>query len=603
MFNKPSYHFPHLVGTQAKKYADKPVFFDRPNADHTWQPYTWNELDRDVQILSNAFIELGLEKTNSVAQFSQNRKENFIVDFAIYSIGGVMVPIYPTSSKEQAEFIIRDAGTKFIFVEDQRQYDIAIDIKNNDSPIEYIVVFEKNVKLVDDKHSFYFDDLVEIGKKANHTETIQQRKEQYDEQNLACILYTSGTSGNPKGVMVRYEMFHTAISTHREEVPRVDEEHTTISFLPLSHILERALSYLMMTCGATIYVNRYPQQIQKSLKEVRPTLMGLVPRFWEKIYVGVNEIISKSSPIKRAFFAWALAVGEHHNINYIQSKKKPSFWLKQKYKIAEKLVFSKLKKEIGIDNGVLFPTGGAKFSVEINKFFLSIGVPIIVGYGLTESTASVSFTHKVPYEIGTVGYVMKAVKMKIGKDNEILLKGKTITKGYYKNDKANQEAFTEDGWFRTGDAGYIKDGLLILTERIKDLFKTSNGKYIAPQKIETLLGEDKYIDHAVIIADERNYVTAIVVPDFLALKEYASQNNIEYKDKLELIKRKEVIDLIDARITEKQSQMANYEKIKKFTLIEFPFSIETGELTNTLKVRRAVVMQKYKSIIEKMYEN
>ncbi len=595
------YHFPNLVGTQAKKYGDKPVFFDRDNEKEPWIPYTWNELNRDINLLANAFIELGLEKTNSVAQFSQNRKENLIVDFSLYSIGAVMVPIYPTSSIEQADFIIRDAEVKIIFVEDQRQYDIALNIMQNDSPIKHIVVFDKKVKLTKDTNSYYFDEFLEIGKKAVHTEQVEKLRAESQQEDIMCLMYTSGTSGIPKGVIITYEMYHEITYIHQVEVPQIDEKSVSIGFLPLTHVFERTLTYFMMLVGGINYINHYPQQIQKAIKEVRPSVMGAVPRFWEKIYIEANEIINNYSPLKKALITWALAIGEKNNVDYFRTGERPNFWIRQKYKIADFLVFSKLKKTIGIENGTCFPTGGARLSEDIHRFFLSLGVPLILGYGLTESTGTVTFCNKPRYEIGTIGYNIPGVELKIGKNNEILLKGKTITKGYYNNDKANKEAFTEDGWFRTGDAGYIKDGLIILTERLKDLFKTSNGKYIAPQKIETLLGEDRYIEHAVIVADDRNYVTAIIAPDFLALKKYAEQNNIEYKDTAELIEKKEIVDLIDGRITEKQDKMANYEKIKKFTLIELPFSIETGELTNTLKVRRAFVMQKYKFLIDKMY--
>ncbi len=602
MLSKP-YHFPNLVGTQTKKYTQKPVFYDRDNAKETWKPYTWNELNRDVNLLANTFLELGLKKTNSVAQFSQNRKENLIVDFALYSIGAVMVPIYPTSSIEQADFIVRDAEVKIFFVEDQRQYDIALNIMKNNSQIKYIVVFNKKVKLIANTSSYYFDDFIKMGEKANHTERVNKLREEIKGEDTMCLMYTSGTSGTPKGVVIRYEMYHTTLHTHQLEVPQINENCVSVGFLPLTHIFERTLTYFIMTVGGITYINHYPQEIQTTIKEVRPSVMGAVPRFWEKIYIGVKEVINDYSPIKKAFIAWALAVGEKYNVDYYRTGKKADFWVRQKYKMADLLVFSKLKKTIGIENGVAYPTGGARLSEEIHKFFLSMGIPLILGYGLTESTGTAIYCNKPPYKMGTIGAVFPAVKLKIGKNNEILLKGKTITKGYYKNDKANKEAFTEDGWFRTGDAGYIKDGLVVLTERIKDLFKTSNGKYIAPQKLETLLGEDKYIDHAVIIADERNYVTAIVAPDFLALKEYAKKNNIEYKDQLQLIEKYEIKELIGQRISQKQEKMANYEKIKKFTLIEFPFSIETGELTNTLKVRRAFVMQKYKSIIDDMYQN
>ncbi|HLP05034.1 MAG TPA: AMP-binding protein [Paludibacter sp.] len=283
---------------------------------------------------------------------------------------------------------------------------------------------------------------------------------------------------------------------------------------------------------------------------------------------------------------------------------KPDLWLKSKYLIADRFVFSKLKRVLGIENANMLPTAGAKLSDNIALFFRSIGVPIVYGYGLTESTATVSCFDYAGYEIGTVGSVIDGVEVKIGEDNEILLKGKTIFPGYYNNPEATKAAFTEDGWFKTGDAGYLKDGnQLVMTERIKDLFKTSNGKYIAPQEIETRLGMDKFIENVAVIGDERNFVTAIIAPSIPALEEYASKNNLQYETIDDLLKLPSVKELIHARIRELQKGMAEYEMIKKFALVRKNFKIETGELTNTLKIRRAFIMQKYKMQIDEMYQN
>ena len=298
---------------------------------------------------------------------------------------------------------------------------------------------------------------------------------------------------------------------------------------------------------------------------------------------------------------WAVAVGKQYNLDYLRNGVQPPVWMKVKYTIADKLIFSKVKKTIGIENANIFPTAGAKLSDEIAVFMRSIGVPIVYGYGLTESTATVTCFDYVNYEIGTVGSIMPDVQVRIGEDSEIQLKGKTIFPGYYKNEEATAAAFTADGWFKTGDAGYLKDNKIVLTERIKDLFKTSNGKYIAPQALETLLVLDKYIEQVAVVGDERNFVTAIIAPVIPLIEEYAAKHKIQYENIDELLKKPEIYALIEGRIKELQKNMANYEQIKKFALIKKGFSIETGELTNTLKIRRAVVMQKYKSIIDEMY--
>lgn len=329
--------------------------------------------------------------------------------------------------------------------------------------------------------------------------------------------------------------------------------------------------------------------------------MCAVPRFWEKVYAGVQENIAKMSPFKQGMVTWAVAVGREYNLDYLRVGKNPDFFKKLKYQIADKLIFSKVKNTIGIENANLLPTAGARLSDEIAIFMKSIGVPITYGYGLTESTATVTCYDYTGFEVGTVGSIMPDVSVKIGEDNEILLKGKTIFPGYYKNKEATDAAFTSDGWFKTGDAGYLKGDKIVLTERIKDLFKTSNGKYIAPQAIETLLAVDKYIEQVAAIGDERNFVTAIIAPSISAIEEYAKSHKIEYKNIDDLIANKAIYDLIALRIKEMQKDMASYEQIKKFVLIKKGFSIETGELTNTLKIRRTVIMQKYKALIDEMY--
>jgi len=381
------------------------------------------------------------------------------------------------------------------------------------------------------------------------------------------------------------------------------DKDISIAFLPLSHVFERTWCYYCAFKGATIYINQRPTEIQQTIKDVRPTLMCAVPRFWEKVYAGVQENLSGFSPFMLGVVTWALTIGKKYNIDYLRVGKKPYPFLQLRYFIADKLIFSKVKQTLGIENATMLPVAGARLSDDITLFFRSIGVPVIYGYGLTESTATVSCFENTGYEIGTVGSIMPDVEVKLGEDNEILLKGKTIFPGYYNNPEANAAAFTQDGWFKTGDAGLIKDNKIIMTERLKDMFKTSNGKYIAPQEIETRLTLDKYIEQVAVIGDERNFVTAIIAPSIPALEEYAKKNKITFENVDELLKSPAINELIQSRIVAQQHGMANYEIIKRFILIKKSFSIETGELTNTLKIRRAVIMHKYKTQIEEMYAN
>ncbi|NDP20196.1 MAG: long-chain fatty acid--CoA ligase [Paludibacter sp.] len=596
-------HFSQLISVQAKKFGDKTALCYRDSVNDDWTKISWLLLSNQVSALSRAFVEMGLTVQQRVAQFSQNKAENLVVDFALYANRLVMVPMYATSTVSQVEYIVTDAKIEIIFVGDQKQYNIALEVLENSQYLKKIVVFDKNVVFTNTENCMYYDDLLKIGAKSTKLFEVQQRQDEAKGKDLSCILYTSGTTGNPKGVMLPHSCYTEAMRIHPLRLTSITQEDTSIAFLPLSHVFERTWCYFCLLKGVTIYINQFPTEIQKTIKDVRPTLMCAVPRFWEKVYAGVQENISKFSPFMQGIVTWAVATGRKHNIDHLRIGKKPGIYLKMTYAIANKLILSKVKQTLGLENANILPVAGAKLSDEITLFFRSIGVPIVYGYGLTESTATVTCFENEGYEIGTVGTIMPGVEVRIGEESEIQLRGKTIFPGYYNNPEANKAAFTEDGWFKTGDAGFLKGNQIVLTDRLKDLFKTSNGKYIAPQEIETRLGLDKYIDQVAVIGDERNYVTAIIAPVIPILEEYAKKNNIQYSSIEELLKSPTVNEFMQGRIKEHQKGMADYEMIKRFTLISKSFAIETGELTNTLKVRRTVIMQKYKLQIDEMYAN
>ena len=594
-------HFSQLIFAQAKKYGDKVVLYHREQLTDSWSQITWNSFAEQVLSISKAFIEIGVVEHQRVAQFSQNKAENLIIDFALYANRAIMVPLYATSTAPQVEFIVNDARIEIMFVGDQQQYNVAVEVQRNSSCLKQIIVFDRNVVFSDSANAMYYADFLLLGEKSTKHFEVELRQNEALESDLACILYTSGTTGNPKGVMMPHSCFNEAMRIHTLRISRLTDKDISIAFLPLSHVFERTWCYYCLYRGAGIYINQRPTDIQQTIKEVRPTLMCAVPRFWEKVYAGVQDNLSNFSPFMLGIVSWAMAVGKNYNVNHLRVGKKPDVFLRLTYNIADKLIFSKVKQTLGIENANMLPVAGAKLSDEITLFFKSIGVPLIYGYGLTESTATVSCYEYENYVIGTVGSIIPGLEVKIGDDSEILLKGKTIFPGYFNNQEATTQAFTEDGWFKTGDAGIIKNNTIIMTERIKDMFKTSNGKYIAPQEIETRLCLDKYIEQVAVIGDERNYVTAIIAPSIPALEDYAKKNKIGYDSIEELLKSKTIIDFIQTRIEVQQKGMANYELIKRFILIKKSFAIDSGELTNTLKIRRTVIMQKYKLQIEEMY--
>ncbi len=596
-------HLSVLIHEQAKKYGARPVLTYREFGTDKWKTVTWNYFSQRVKQVSNALLNLGVAVQENIGVFSQNAVESLFCDFGAFGIRAVTIPFYATSSEEQIRFMIADAGVRILFVGEQEQYDKAFRVLAQCPSMERIIVFDSHVRISQqDTNSIYFDDFLKLGEGFPRQSEVERRWAEANEDDIANILYTSGTTGDSKGVILSYSQYHAAMEANGKCVP-VGESDRVMNFLPYTHVFERGWTYLCLTVGARLIVNTNPREIQETMRQTHPTCMCAVPRFWEKVYAGVKAKIDEASGVKRALFKSALNTGRKHNIEYLSHGRRPPMGLAMRYQFFNRTVFSLIRKELGLEDAHFFPTAGARVSEEVEEFVHAIGINMIVGYGLTESLATVSCDHLgEPYSIGSVGQPIEGIEVKIGDNEEVLLKGPTITRGYYKREKLTADAFDADGFFHTGDAGYMQNGELFLKERIKDLFKTSNGKYIAPQMIEAKLLVDKYIEQVAIIADERKFVSALVVPNYEMLETYAKEHDLAFGSRAEMCADPQIIEMIMERIETLQQGLASYETVKRITLLPEMFSMEKGELTNTLKIRRSVLNRNYAPQIEEMYK-
>ena len=595
-------HLARLVHDQAKIYGDREVLIYKDFGSKEWKSYSWNQFSRTVRVVSNALLNLGVKVQENVGVFSQNSIQYLFCDFGAWGIRAVTIPFYATSSEQQIQFMVNDAKVRFLFVGEQEQYDKARRVFSTCQTLERIIIFDKGVRIAEqDANAMYFDDFLKLGDNLPRQTEVEALTTQASMDDIANILYTSGTTGDSKGVILTCGQYHAAMEANNKCVP-VGEKDRVLNFLPFTHIFEKGWKILCLTEGATLIVNTYPLEVQQSMRETHPTCMSSVPRFWEKVYMGVLEKIETASAPKRKLFQYALSVGKRHNIDYLSKGRRPPLALHLEYEMLNKTVFSLVRKELGLENAHFFPTAGATVNPKVEEFVHSIGINMVVGYGLTESLATVSCNHLgEPFTVGGVGIPIEGIDIKISDEGEVLLKGPTITIGYYNRDDLTKAAFTDDGYFKTGDSGYLKGGELFLKERIKDLYKTSNGKYIAPQMIESKLLVDKYIDQIAIIADQRKFVSALIIPVYSLLEEYAREHQIAFESREDLCVNPQINEIMKERIDTLQQQLAHYEQIKRFTLLPRNFSMERGELTNTLKIKRRVLNENYRKEIDQMY--
>ncbi|MGQ8775047.1 AMP-dependent synthetase/ligase [Serratia sp. NA_112.1] len=597
--NLLQYHLTHRIQHQISQRADRTAF-------RQWSPsgesqLTWRQVDTHINRIVSALLALGTDVQERIAIFANNCMAWSLADLAVLRLRGVSVPLYATNTPAQAAFIINDADIRILFVGEQAQVDAAIALRGVCPQLLHIIVFDDAADLRGCEIAQHLSTFEREADLAAFESQLQQRIADCCLQDLFTLIYTSGTTGEPKGVMLDYRNLAAQLYLHDERLT-VNEEDVSLSFLPMSHVFERAWSFFIMHSGAQNVFLPNTDWVREAMTAVRPTLMCAVPRFYEKIFSAVHEKVARAPWLRRALFHWAIVCGER---KFLQERAgKPLGKLFDlSYRWADKLVLSKLRGILG--GRVRFlPAAGAKLDDNVILFFQAMGINIKYGYGMTETCATVSCWEESNFRFGSIGKPLPGVEVRIGEENEIQVRGLVVMRGYFNKPLETAASFTADGWLKTGDAGAIDEGgNLFITERLKDLMKTSGGKYIAPQMLEGTLAQDRFIEQVAIIADARKFVSALIVPSFESLEEYAKSINLKYQDRLELLRHSHILEMFESRLREMQKELARFEQVKKFTLLPAAFSMELGELTPTLKLRRKVILQRYQSEIDSMYQD
>ncbi len=591
---------PEMFEKLTTKFANetRPVLMYKSGG--AYRNITYAELRRRVELFANGLAALGVQRGDRVSIISENRPEWVVSDLALVSLGAVGVPIYPTMTAKQNEFIFNDAGIRFVIVSNQFQLNKVLKVLADAKTIERVILMNDKDPITY-ANTFGFNAVMEMGEKfkKEHPGYVQQSISVVKPDDLLTFIYTSGTTGNPKGVML----------THKNLVSNIISSAATIhlglgdlllSFLPLSHSFERMAGYYTaLSVGASVAYAESVETVAANLLEVRPTVVTTVPRLFERIYGRIIKQVDGGSPVKKKIFYWAIDVGKKYAKARRQKNIPPA--LRLQHAVADKLVFAKVREKTG-GRIRFFVSGGAALGREFGEFFEAIGINVIEGYGLTESSPVITVNPLEDYRFGTVGKPIPGVEVKIAEDGEILARGPNIMQGYWNNKEATAEVLDSEGWLHTGDIGmFDKDGYLHITDRKKHLFVSSGGKNIAPAPIENLFLTSKYIEQFVLVGDKRMYCSALIVPDVDALKDYAKAHGIAYSGEADLIQHPEINKLIDENIDHLQKDLANFERVRRFTLLQRPFTIEEGELTPSLKIRRKIVEERYAELIDGMY--
>ena len=602
--NKQLYHLAEYPHRLRKKFGSKRIIRYQKKDNGPWYNLNGEEFSERCLLAAKALVAENIKEGERVGFYTQNSVDALSSEIGLFMVRGTSVPLYATSSPDQVEFILRDAGIEVLFVWEQYQYNNAWEVQKRTGLLRRIIVLEPNVLLhPEDTISLKYEEFIRRGNSKSHEHIANTRSSQALPDDIAVIIYTSGTSGRSKGVALKHKQFMMQVQTHADLLTNLSSKDVSMSFLPQSHIFEKIWVYYCLFIGATVAILTNPKTIQTALVDIHPTMMCSVPRFWEKVYGGVQDKIKSMPPTLQKIMRHAIKVGEEYRLNYKNQGKRAPLYLKLLYKLYKVTLFAKLKKVLGIQRGKFFPVAGAALSPEINRFLQSVSIPICCGYGLSESTATVCCYPEKHFDINSVGTVLDHVQVRIDSEtNEIQLKGPTIITEYYNNPEANKESFTEDGYFRTGDAGRLEGKTLYFIERIKDLFKTANGKYVAPQMIEGLLMLDPIFEQVAVIGDGYKFISALISPNWDILKKEAHERGLDTeRSTAELAQDHEIRRLLHAHIEQAQVSIANYEMIKRFTILAEPFSMENGELTPTLKIKRNVVYKHYAQAISDMY--
>lgn len=574
--------------------------FLRYKVDGTYKGISYSQVKEETDLFAFGLASLGIKREDKIAIISENRPEWIYSDFATLALGAIDIPMYPSLTSQSIEFILNNSEAKAVIVSNKFQLNKILKIHNNCRHIKHIIILNEKDFDGSINHLYTFKQVQDKGKyyQNDNPDLLAESMELVREKDVCTIIYTSGTTGEPKGVVLTHKNIMSNVEAALVTFP-IGKEDVFLSFLPLCHIFERMGGYYTaVSSGAMICYAESIESVANNLLEVKPTLLTTVPRLFERIYSKIMKNVESQSVQKQKIFYWALETGRQ----FAQAKKEKnlSAALSIKHKLANKLVLKKIQEKTG-GNLRFFISGGAPLSRELGEFFEAIGIIILEGYGLTESSPVIAGNRIDDYKFGTVGKPFPGMDVKIAHDGEILVKGPNVMQGYYKN-KKETEATLIDGWLHTGDIGvFDADGFLMITDRKKHLFKTSAGKYIAPSHIENTFLASKFIDQFVLIGDRRMFLSALIVPDFEAVREYADSHKIPYTNNQDLAQNDTIYKLLENDMSKFQKKLANYERVRKFVLLDKPFTIESGEITPSLKIKRKVVEDKYKEFIESLY--